>query len=85
MSLKDLQRISQYSFKKMVKVKTKEYALDYLLELKSKHSKMNNLDYPELKLQDYLKDPKISVQESKNLFRFRTRTANFKTNMISIY
>ena len=85
MSLKDLQRISQYSFKKMVKVKTKEYALDYLLELKSKHSKMNNLDYPELKLQDYLKDPKISVQESKNLFRFRTRTANFKTNMKSSY
>ena len=66
-SLKDLQSISQYSFKRMVKVKTKEYALDYLLDLKSKHSKINNLDYPELKLQDYLTDPKISVQEAKNL------------------
>ena len=57
LSLEEIKRKSADSFKRMVKIKAKEYTLDYLLKLKGKHSKMNNLNYPELKLQNYLKDP----------------------------
>ena len=69
----------------MVKIKAKEYALEYLLKLKGKHSKMNNLSYSELKLQKYLKDPDIPVNEAKNLYRFRTRSAKYKQNMKTGY
>ena len=46
---------------------------------------MDNLDYIELKLQNYLKDDKIPVQEAKNLYRFRTRVAKFKENQKNSY
>ena len=64
----------------MVKVKTKDYALKYLLELKEKHSKMDSLQYDELKIQNYLKDTNIPVKEAQIVFRYRTRMAKFKEN-----
>ena len=81
MSLKEIEEKSEYSFKKHVKIKSKEYALEYLLNLKSKHSKMENLDYIELKLQKYFTDDKITVQEARNLFRYRIRVAKYRENM----
>ena len=41
--------------------------------------------YPKLKLQNYLKDRKISVQAAKTLFRWRTCSALFKTNFGNSY
>ena len=37
LSLEEIKGKSEWSFKKLVKMKTKEYALDYLLKLKGKH------------------------------------------------
>ena len=71
---------SANSFKKYVKIKTKEYALKYLLDLKSDHRKMDDLVYSELRMQKYLKTEEIPVNEAKNLFKFRTKSANFKDN-----
>ena len=81
MDLEEIRRKSSYAFKKLVKIKSKEFALEQLLKLKSKHSKMENLNYTELKLQNYLRNDLITVQEAKNLFRFRTRVAKFQANM----
>ena len=81
LNLEEIKGKSPYTFKKHVKIKSKEFALEQLLKLKSKHSKMENLDYSELKLQKYLNNPLITVQEAKNLFKFRTRVANFQANM----
>ena len=58
----------------------KEYSLQYLNNQKENHSKMKNLNYPQLKLQNYLKQRDISVQSAKNLFKWRTRVAKFKNN-----
>ena len=80
-----LRGISKNSFKRSVKVKSRQFALDYLLKVKEKHTKMKDLNYSELKMQNYLKDPKISVEEAQNIFRFRTRSANFKENMKAKY
>ena len=85
MSLGEIMKKSVYSFKRIVKIKAKEYTLDYLLNMKEEHSKMENLSYIELKLQNYLKDDQITVQEAKNLFRFRTRGAKFRSNMKNNY
>ena len=85
LSLDDLKNKSKSSFKKLVKTKTREFTLNYLLALKEKHSKMENLYYAELKMQSYLRDPKITVAEARNIFRFRTRSALFKENMKSSY
>ena len=54
--------------------------MNYLLELKVDHSKLDNLVYNKLKLQNYLKNDSIPVHEAKNLFKFRVRAANFKEN-----
>ena len=80
MTLEDLKKKSANSFKRMMKIKSKEYTLNYLLEIKDSHSKIDNLEYPELKLQNYLRDDEIPLNEARNLYRFRTRVANFKEN-----
>ena len=80
LDLDEIKQKSDFSFKRLVKIKTKEYALDFLMKIKEKHSKMEKLDYVELKLQNYLKDDKIPVKEAINLYRFRTRVARFKEN-----
>ena len=83
----DLEKIkttSKNSFKRLVKMKAKKYALDYLQDLKASHSKMNNLVYTELKLQDYLKS-EIPVNDAKNLYQFRVRVANFSGNFKGRY
>ena len=46
---------------------------------------MENLEYTELKLQNYLTDDEISVEEAKNLYRFRTKVAKFKENFKNGY
>ena len=77
--LSELKLISKTSWKKKVKLNMKEYSLDLLNKIKGNHSKMEELFYPELRLQNYLKDMDISVPVAKNLFRWRTRTAKFKS------
>ena len=66
-------------------MKTNDYALDFLLKIKERHSKMENLHYIELKLQNYLKDDRIHVKEAINLFKFRTKMAKFKDNFQKSY
>ena len=85
LSLEEIKKKSECSFKRLVKIKRKEYTLDYLLNIKQRHSKMENLEYTELKLQNYLTDDEISVEEAKNLYRFRTRVAKFKENFKNGY
>ena len=84
-SLNDFASKSKNSFKRFLKKKTKEVALDYLLKLKEGHSKMSNLNYTDLKMQSYLRNSNINVSEAQNVFRFRTRSAYFKANYKSKY
>jgi hypothetical protein len=85
MSLDELKLKSTDSFKRIVKIKTKEFTMNYLLQLKDGHTKMDNLNYGELSLQSYLKDSRIPVAEARNLYRYRTRCAKYKENMKSSY
>ena len=60
-------------FKNLVKKQARLLALEQLLKKKEGHSKMMNLSYTKLDMQEYLKDPKISSNQAKTLFRLRTR------------
>ena len=53
--------------------------------MKQNHSKMANLEYKELKIQNYFKNENISVKGAQNLFKFRTRVAKFKENYKNNY
>ena len=63
-----------------MKARIKEFALDRLNESKYEHSKMDNLLFTELKIQEYLVAENISVEQKRNIFRFRTRMATFSEN-----
>ena len=71
---------SKLTFKALVKKQARELALVTLMNKKEKHSKMDDLIYVELSMQNYLKDEKIRVQEARILFKFRTRMAKFWGN-----
>ena len=58
-----------------MKKKTEEIALEELKKAKEKHTKMENLVYDKLELQNYLKNEKIRVKQARIIFRFRTRMA----------
>ena len=79
-NLSKLKKQSKNSFKRIIKIKMKDFALNYLLQLKSSHSKMDNIIYTNLELQKYLRTENIPVNEAKNVFRYRVRVANFKEN-----
>ena len=75
-----LKNISKLSFKNTLKKKAKEVALDELLEKQSKHSKMDNVSYSELAIQDYFLLPGINVEEIRSVFKFSTRMAPYGEN-----
>jgi hypothetical protein len=50
LSLDEIKAKSVNSFKRLVKIKAKEFTLNYLLEMKEKHSKKEIFSYTELKL-----------------------------------
>ena len=68
------------TFKKHVKQKAREAALELLLKKKSKHSKLNNLEYTELTIQNYFKSKGISKEQARLIFKFRSRMVLFGQN-----
>ena len=78
--LQALEGMAKSTFKNLVKCKGMEFALDQLNTEKFKHSKMENLVYTDLKVQDYLLSTEITTEQKRNLFLFRTRMANFSEN-----
>ena len=71
---------STYKFRKLIKKCGREYALAKFCEQKRKHSKLQLLEYDELKIQGYLKNKDISVTQAQILLKFRTRMAKYENN-----
>ena len=55
-------------FKKIVKAKVRHAALQYLNNIKEKHSKVRNIIYTELELQAYLKSPCFTSDNHSTLY-----------------
>ena len=71
---------SRESFKNIVRDKSKNIALETLLNMKGCHTKMRNIDYSELTIQTYLLREDISIEQKRMLFKFRTRMIEFGEN-----
>ena len=70
---------SKEAIKRLVKVKAREYAMDILRSQQAKHSKMENLQYKEIKMQNYLSSEKTILQK-KIIFKYRTRMEDYGEN-----
>ena len=73
------------SFKIKVKEACARVALQKLLNLKRQHSKGRELVFQKLQMSEYLKNPKITLFESKMIFKIRSRSLQFKSNYKSLY
>ena len=71
---------SKEAFKRLVKVKAKEFAIQNLKTKKETHSKLRNLAYDELKMQNYLTCEETNICQKKLLFKYRTRMETFGEN-----
>ena len=67
------------SFKNLVNRQIKALANEYLISLRSRHSKSDKLLHTNC-MKEYLKSEKITVEEKKLLFLMKTRGVNVKTN-----
>ena len=63
----------------MVNTKLRDVARIYLLNLKSKHTKLNDIS-DSYKLEEYLSSTNLSTEEKQTLFKFRTRMVDVKSN-----
>ena len=87
LSFDEIKVMSKYSFKKIVKTKIRECAFYELMSKieKNDHSKLKNILYQDLKMQPYLNSNLVNSNQAKQLFRFRTRMSNVKSNFKSMY
>ena len=79
-SLDSIAAKSKESFKNLVKGKVKDFSLKKLKTEQSKHSKMKELHYSDLKIQNYLTDPNLTPNQMRTIFRYRTRMEKFGEN-----
>ena len=76
---------SKLAFKKMVNAKVKIYALKALQAKQMKHSKMANISYNSLNMQNYFSRTDLTQQEKKTIFKYRIRMERFGENWGGIY
>ena len=50
---------------------------------KDGHSKLNNIKYTNLKMQEYLKDRNNRLEDALNIFKYRIHIADFGSNVKS--
>ena len=80
LSFEEMKAKSKMSFKKYVKTKALEYEFSRLMGVKQSHSKMDNLSYSKLEIQEYFKLENMSTNGAKTLFQYRTRMAKYGAN-----
>ena len=83
---KEIKAMSEEKFKSVVKYKIKVKALQFLNELKSKHTKVLHIEHTTLSIQEYLLPPQVvEIQLAKFLFQSRTRMLECKDNFSHKY
>ena len=86
MTIGQIKQLKKEKFAEIVKQQVKKAALAELLAKKDQHSKLSELTYTELKMQNYMKSDKhIHSGKVKSLFQFRTRMVNVKCNFKNMY
>ena len=79
-NIEEIKNMSKYSFKKLVMKKAREFEFLRYLQIKETKSKMKNLSYPCLEMQDYLLLKNMNTSQAKAMFKFRVKMAPFGEN-----
>ena len=79
LTMSEISKMKKITFKRLVNTKLRDVAKLYLLNLKSKHTKLNNIS-DIYKLEPYLSSKNLSTEEKQTLFKFRTRMVDVKSN-----
>ena len=79
-NLDELKSLSKFKIKAVVKEKVTKYAFNFLTNKLLTSSKLSKLRYCELELQDYFTHHKVTAEEMRIVFRFRTRMLTFGEN-----
>ena len=77
LTMNEIANMKKSKFRKIVQCQIRELAKDYLINLKSKHSKLDRIGDTYGK---YLFSSNITTEEKQVLFRFRTRMVEVKSN-----
>jgi hypothetical protein len=77
-SFEEIAKMSKFSFKKMLKEKSQIAAFKYLNKEKLKQSKILDIHYSELKMQEYLADGDRNTNISKLIFKARGKILDIK-------
>ena len=81
LSFKEIEEMSNWTFKKLVKEQTKKAAFKYLMEKKNqpnKQTKISQIFYDKLESQSYLIGGNKNSKISKIIFQARTKTIDLK-------
>jgi hypothetical protein len=79
-NLEAIKSKSPIYFKKLVKIKASEFEYEKLQKIMLSHSKMDNLRYSKLEMQNYFKLENCTADMAKLMFKFRCRMADFDEN-----
>ena len=80
MSLSEIQKMSEDSFKTRVKTHATAAALFWLQSEKERSKKVSSLTYPELRIQNYLISENLNVKQRKILTHFRGKMIKVRAN-----
>ena len=69
-----IRNISKYEHHKEVKSKIRKAAFKHLQQLQQTHSKVRNIKYHSMKMQQYMSAPNMTIEDISLLFALRTRT-----------
>ena len=78
LSFEEIGSMSKGNIKKLVKLKTKEAAFQYLTEKKDKQSKISHVNYDELRIQEYLLEGNKNTEVSRFVFKARAKCLDIK-------
>ena len=71
---------SKNKFNRLAKKQGREYALNLFTGMKSKHSKLDNLSYNDLKIRNHLVSTENTVKLAQILMLYRSRMAKYANN-----
>ena len=84
LSESEIRGMKEHTIRKLIKEKISLISAQYLIKLRGKHSKSINLKYSD-KIQPYLRNEELSIQNKKLMFRIRNRLIDVKTNFKKKY
>ena len=80
LSFEQIRQMSVYKFKKLVKQKTQEAAFEYLIKKKNGQTKIQDVQYSKLEIQEYLLEGNSNTEISKLIYKCRGKTLDIKTH-----